>query len=53
MLREDDEADEKARQELERSMKEEKESFRRQQCLDGELDKFLDEDDEVFMQQYR
>jgi hypothetical protein len=52
-LREDDEADEVAREQLEREMKENKDILRRQQCVDGVLDDFLDEDDEKFMEQYR
>ena len=53
LLQEDDEADENARQREEAEMKEMAEQARRQLCLSGELDKFLDEDDEKFMQEYR
>jgi hypothetical protein len=52
-LQEDDEADEKARQMEEAEMKEMAEQARKQLCLTGELDEFLNEDDEKFMQEYR
>ncbi len=52
-LQEDVEAEENARRMEEAEMKEMAEKARKQLCLSGGLDEFLNEDDEKFMQEYR
>jgi hypothetical protein len=52
-LHEDDEEEERSREDINAIRAEEVDKNRKQRCLAGELDDFLDDDDEQFMQSYR